>query len=53
MRNNRVISNELEHEMGEVRLMEYALGLSLTAVSVVVAIWVNDHFQFGGELQED
>lgn len=33
--------------------MEYALGLSLTAVSAFVAIWINDNFQFGGELVDE
>jgi hypothetical protein len=33
--------------------MEYALGLSLTAIGTFLAIWVNDTFAFGGELPED
>jgi len=33
--------------------MEYALGLSLTAVSAFVAIWINDHFHLGGDLKDE
>ncbi len=32
--------------------MEYALGLSLTAMSAFVAIWINDHFHLGGDLKD-
>lgn len=32
--------------------MEYAFGLTFTAVSAFVAIWVNDHFHVGGDLSE-
>jgi hypothetical protein len=33
--------------------MEYALGLSLTATFTFLAIWINDTFPVGGELQEE
>lgn len=33
--------------------MEVALGLSLTAACSILAIWVNDKFNIGGELKED
>ncbi|CAN5356684.1 hypothetical protein BH11CYA1_BH11CYA1_25590 [soil metagenome] len=32
--------------------MEYAIGLTFTAVSAFLAIWVNDNFDVGGELSE-
>lgn len=32
--------------------MEYAIGLSITAICSVIAMWVNDHFNVGGELEE-
>ena len=33
--------------------MEYALGLSLTALGTCLAIWINDTFSVGGELTDD
>ena len=32
--------------------MEYALGLTVTALSTFVAIWINDTFKVGGELSD-
>jgi hypothetical protein len=32
--------------------MEYAIGLTFTAVSAFLAIWVNDHFEVGGDLTD-
>lgn len=32
--------------------MEYALGLSVTLFGSIIAIWINDRFNIGGELQD-
>jgi len=33
--------------------MEYALGLSVTLFGSIIAIWINDKFNIGGELIEN
>lgn len=33
--------------------MEYALGLSVTLFGTIIAMWINDTFNVGGELKEN
>jgi hypothetical protein len=32
--------------------MEYALGLSVTLIGSLLAMWINDRFNVGGELTD-
>jgi hypothetical protein len=33
--------------------MEYALGLTVTVLGSILAMWINDRFNVGGSLQEE
>lgn len=49
----RVRKTEFSRKIQGRKIMEVALGLSLTAACSILAIWINDKFKVGGELKED